>query len=333
MNITIKDIAKVAGVSYSTVSKALNNSPLVKDNTKNRIVEIAKEMGYEPNFAAQKLVSKQTKIIGLIWPTIERVVLSTLVTKISNEINKTDYSMILSVDTIQTSLDTFRRFQVDGIILFEENIDLIVNPNTTPLISYSVAGNKVARYPIIDANHEQAMYDAVKYLFTLGHRDIAYIGDFSPVDPMQMEKYKGFIRAMKECSLPVDNYNLINTAGLDWYDGYTSTKKLLGFPVRPTAIVGGSYDISGGIIRGIKEANLLIPEDISIISYDNIPQMENMEIPLTCIGVPVDQLAAEIVKSIIKFIEDKEIYTLVKKMKPKLNVRASCARKKESNQV
>ena len=82
-------------------------------------------MGYEPNFAAQRLVSKQTKIIGLIWPTIERLVLSTLVTKISDEINKTPYSMILSVDTVQTSLDTFRRFQVDGIILFEENIDVV----------------------------------------------------------------------------------------------------------------------------------------------------------------------------------------------------------------
>ena len=161
MNITIKDIAKVAGVSYSTVSKALNNSPLVKDNTKKRIVDIAKELGYEPNFAAQRLVSKQTKIIGLIWPTIERVVLSTLVTKISDEINKTPYSMILSVDPVQTSLDTFRRFQVDGIILFEENIDVSVDPNTIPLLSYGVAGKEVARYPIIDANHEQAMYEAV----------------------------------------------------------------------------------------------------------------------------------------------------------------------------
>ena len=87
---------------------------------------------------------------------------------------------------------------------------------------------------------------------------------------------------------------------MDWYDGYTATKKFLSLPTRPTAIVGGSYDISGGIIRGIREANLHIPKDISIISYDNIPQMENMEVPLTCIGVPVDQLAAEIVQSMIK---------------------------------
>jgi LacI family transcriptional regulator len=324
MNVTIKDIAKMAGVSYSTVSKALNDSPLVKSDTKKRIVAIAKEIGYEPNFAAQRLVSKQTKIIGLIWPTIERVVLSTLVTKISDEINKTPYSMILSVDPVQTSLETFRRFQVDGIILFEENVDVAVDPIATPLLSYGVARNEAAKYPIIDANHEQAMYEAVKYLDALNQTNIAYIGDFSPTDPMQMQKYKGFVKAMKDFNLPVEEYNLINTSGLDWYDGYTATKKFLSISNRPTAIVGGSYDISGGIIRGIKEANLEIPKDISIISYDNIPQMENMEIPLTSIGVPVDKLAVEIVQSMIKIIEEKESQPVVIKMTPELTVRASC---------
>ena len=324
MSITIKDIAKIAGVSYSTVSKALNDSPLVKSDTKNRIVSIANEIGYKPNFAAQRLVSKQTKIIGLIWPTIERLVLSTLVTKISDEINKTPYSMILSVDQVQTSLDSFRRFQVDGIILFEENIDVVVNPNSIPLLSYGVAGKEAANYPIIDANHGEAMYQAVKYLYSLDHIHIAYIGDFSPTDPMQMQKYKGFIKAMKDFNLPVVEHNLINTSGLDWYDGYTATQKFLSLPDRPTAIVGGSYDISGGIIRGIKEANLDIPNDISIISYDNIPQMENMEIPLTSIGVPVDQLAVEIVQSMIKMIEEQDSQPVVIKMTPELTVRSSC---------
>ena len=239
MSITIKDIAKVAKVSYSTVSKALNNSPLVKDDTKRKIVEIAKELGYEPNFAAQRLVSKQTKIIGLIWPTIERVVLSTLVTKISDEINKTPYSMILSVDPAQTALDTFRRFQTDGIILFEENIDLSIDASSIPLLSYGVADREDTPYPIIDANHEQAMYEAVNYLYHLGHTDIVYIGDLSSEDPMQMEKYKGFKKAMTVFGLSKDDNQLIDTAGLNSYDGYLTTIKILSLPTRPTAIIGG----------------------------------------------------------------------------------------------
>lgn len=328
MHITIKDIANVAGVSYSTVSKALNNSPLVKPDTKNKIVEIANKMGYKPNFAAQKLVSKQTKIIGLIWPTVDRVVLSTLVTKISSEMNKTAYSMILSIDPLQTALDTFKKFQVDGIILFEENPDTPFGSNSIPLLSYGVAGNNKDPYgySIIDANHERAMSDAIKYLYNLGHTRITFIGDFSTSDPMQREKYNGYKKAMKKYNLSVKDHNLINTEGLNWYDGYKAAKKHLSYVnKRPTAIVGGSYDISGGIIRAIKESNLSIPQDISIISYDNIPQMANLEVPLTCIGVPVDQLANEIVSTIIQIVESNEVNPSIKKMIPVLHERDSSA--------
>lgn len=324
MNVTIKDIAKIAGVSYSTVSKALNNSPLVKPATKKRIIEIAEEMGYEPNFAAQRLVSKQTQIIGLIWPTIERVVLSTLVTNISKEISKTPYSMILSVDPIPASLDTFRRFQVDGVILFEENIEKKMEQTNIPLLVYGVSNKEQSNYPIIDANHGQAMDEAVCYLAELGHHHIAYLGDFSEIDSMQMQKYKGFKKAMDKYNLKVKDEFLINTKGLDWYDGYAAVSNLLDTDERPTAIVGGSYDISGGIIRGIKERKLRIPDDISVISYDNIPQMANMETPLTSIGVPVDELAKEIVRSIIEYVENKELYPSVKKMNPVLSIRKSC---------
>src|SRR5690625_1979221 len=150
MSVTIKDIANIAGVSYSTVSKALNDSPLVKHETKKKIVRIAKEMGYTPNYAAQKLVLKQSKVIDLIWPTVERVVLSTLVTKISQEIHKTPYSMILSVDPVQQSIETFRRFQVDGMIIFEENIDETIDNLRIPILSYGVAKDRILHYPVID---------------------------------------------------------------------------------------------------------------------------------------------------------------------------------------
>ena len=328
LRVTIKDIANVAGVSYSTVSKALNDSPLVKENTKRKIIKISKEMGYKPNFAARSLVSNKTKVIGLIWPTIERVVLSTLVTKISNEINKTPYSMILSVDPIEAALETFRRFQVDGIILFEENIDKPMKSETTSLLSYGVTREGKLEYPVIDPNHEQAMYMAVEYLTNLGHSKIAYIGDLSSDDPMQIEKYKGFKKAIRTYNLVANPDYLIDTIGLDWYDGYAATNKLFDLHDLPTAIVGGSYDISGGITRGILERKLTIPGDISLISYDNIPQMANMEVPMTAIGVPVDQLAIEIVQSMIHIVENENLDPFSHKIKPMLQERSSCAQLK-----
>lgn len=325
MTVTIKDIASVAGVSYSTVSKALNDSPLVKKGTKQKIVNLANKMGYEPNFAAQRLVSKKTKIIGLIWPTIERTVLSTLVTNISNEMDKTDYSMILSVDPVPKALETFRKFQVDGIILFEENSNVAISEQNIPLISYGVSSKKSTSYPIIDANHEQAMDMAIAYLYRLGHRKITYIGNISPTDPLQMEKYQGFETAMRQYQLPFDNRHVINTNGLNWYDGYTAVKKLVNTNPLPTAIVSGSYDISGGVIRCLRENNISIPKDMSVISYDNIPQMETMEIPLTATGVSLEELAKEIVEAMIALVDTEQENPITKKMDPTLVERSSCA--------
>lgn len=327
MKVTIKDIATVAGVSYSTVSKALNNSPLVQVKTKRKIIKLAQEMGYKPNFAARSLVSNQTMIIGLIWPTIDRIVLSTLVTKISNEIKKTPYSMVLSVDPVEESLETFKRFQVDGIILFEENFNKPLESESLSLLSYGVINDYKENYPTIDPNYEKAMYMAIEYLSDLGHTKIAYIGDYSTKDPMQIEKNNSFRKAMQLHEVSLNDKYIIDTEGLSFYDGYVATNKLLNLYNRPTVIIGGSYDLSAGIVRAISENKLSIPKNISVISYDNIPQMANMEVPLTCVGVPIDQLATEIVKSMIDLIENKEDKTPIqynKKMKPALVERKSC---------
>ncbi|MEH7379245.1 LacI family DNA-binding transcriptional regulator [Bacillus sp. JJ1533] len=323
MNITIKDIAQVAGVSYSTVSKALNNSPLVKPETKKKIMNIAKELGYEPNLAAQQLVSKQSKVIGLIWPTLERIAPSTLVTKINEEIRANSYSMLLSISTIEESLEMFRRFQVDGVIVFDEQNHDILDSVTVPLVTYGVGRNHT--HSIIDVNYQAAMEMAIEYLYHLGHRDIAYVGDFSPIDDRQSEKFLGIKKAMNRFNLPITNQNFINTAGLGWYDGYVATKRLLSNTSAPTAVVGSSYDISAGIVRALREANFIIPKDISVISYDNIPQMANLEIPLTSVGVPVEEIASHMVNTLLTRIKTKESAPSITHLTPTINERISCA--------
>ncbi|SHM68891.1 LacI family DNA-binding transcriptional regulator [Gracilibacillus kekensis] len=319
MSVTIKDIAKEANVSYSTVSKALNNSPLVKEITRQKILRVAKEMGYEPNLAAKQLVRKKTEVIGLLWPTIERIVLATLVTNISKAFETTPYSMILSVDTPETAMDTFKKFQVDGMIVFAESSHTITQDNF-PLVAYGVSGKNKASYPIIDANHEKSMEIAVQYLYDLGHRDIAYVGLTDTVDTLQNEKVEGYQKAMKQLNLETQSFN---TDGLNWFDGYRTVDELLTSKKRPTAIIGGSYDISGGVLRALQERSIQIPEELSLVSYDNIPQMETMEIPMTCIGVPVDELAEEIVNAIIERIELDEDGDSVKKLTPSLTERQS----------
>ncbi|MFS0643599.1 LacI family DNA-binding transcriptional regulator [Siminovitchia sp. 179-K 8D1 HS] len=327
MSITIKDIATLAGVSYSTVSKALNNSPLVKSETKEKIIKIAEELGYEPNFAAQRLVSKHSKTIGVIWPTVERMAPSSLVTKINEIVKKNNYQMLLSIDTIKNSLETFKKFQVDGVIVFDEQEDepIAALAKGLPVVSYGV-GQDEDEYPIIDVNYQGAMKTAVNYLHQLGHKHIAFVGDFSPIDNRQFEKYKGFLKAMEELGLPVTRNHLINTAGLEWLDGYSAVNRMLqsAAPV-PTAIIGASYDISSGIVRALREADFTIPKDISVIGYDNIPQMANLEVPLTSVGVPVQSIADRLVHTLIDCIHGQYKPEQDGPLKPVLTERNSCA--------
>lgn len=322
MSVTIKDLAQITGVSYSTVSKALNDSPLVKPETKAKITKLAKEMGYEPNYAAQRLVSKESKVIGLIWPTLERMAPSILVTKINEEISKNGYSMLLSVNSIQSSMEMFKRFQVDGLIIFNEQHNEMPETSPLPTVTYGVGRDK--SFPVIDVNYQGAMHKAVEYLYKLGHKKIAFIGDFSPMDERQLEKYYGFQNAMKKFGLPI-NGNLIDTAGLTWYDGYIATNRLLASSYKPTAIIGSSYDISGGIVRALRQENHVIPKDISVIGYDNIPQMANMEIPLTSFGVPVEEIAHHMVKTLLNYLNDPNSVSLVQTLTPTIAERSSCA--------
>ncbi|AUD13111.1 MULTISPECIES: LacI family DNA-binding transcriptional regulator [unclassified Planococcus (in: firmicutes)] len=322
MTITIKDLAVVAGVSYSTVSKALNDSSLVKPETKDRIIKIAKEMGYEPNYAAQRLVSKESKVIGLIWPTLERVAPSVLVTKINEEISKSSYSMILSVNPLQTSLEMFKRFQVDGVIIFNEYLNDM--PTTFPLPCLTYGVKKDTPFPVIDVNYQGAMNDAVMYLYELGHRDIAFIGDLTTDDERQIEKAAGFKKAMKKFGIYQEDH-ILDTEGLGWYDGYMATVRLINSPYRPTAIISASYDISAGLIRALRQENYTIPNDISVLSYDNIPQMANMEIPLTSVGAPVEEIAQAMVQTLTRYIKDPDSVPAVQTLTPVITERSSCA--------
>ncbi|WFA07212.1 LacI family DNA-binding transcriptional regulator [Bacillus sp. HSf4] len=326
MNVTIKDIARASGVSYSTVSKALRDSPLVKPETKKRVLQFAEQLGYTPNFAARSLASKKSQTIGLVWPTIERIALSALVTKINEVVEKNNYSMILSVNNAKEAVELFKSFRVDGIMIFEEGGETQLGTDATvtiPILSYGVSGGNT--HPIVDVNHKKAIFKAVTHLYQLGHKNISYVGDLSPDDKRQSEKYKGFEEVILATGLKLNQNSMANTNGLSWYDGYSAAKKLLQQSQKPTAIISGSYDISVGVLRAVKEQRLNIPKDLSLISYDNIPQMASLETPLTSVGVPIDQLAHKMVDSLLSLIREPNSIPLTQKMDPEINIRMSCA--------
>ncbi|MFD1436298.1 substrate-binding domain-containing protein [Kroppenstedtia eburnea] len=303
MGITIKDIAKAAGVSYSTVSKALNDSPLVKKETKQKILRVADEMGYQPNIAAKKLVSNESRTIGVVWPTVERVALTTLAAKINAALEQQKYHMLLSINPTKTAVDLFNRFQVDGVLVFGEEAHEEIISSSIPLLYYGEPGP--ATYPTIDVNRRKAIQLGVRHLVQLGHSRIAYIGDLNPQHSNQREKATGYTLGMEEAGYS-HLHEAVDSRGLSWQAGYQAVKQLLS-KKKPTALISASYDLTVGIIRGIKELHLTIPQDISLVSYDHIPEMEKLDVPVTAVGTPVQTIATEITNHLLQLASGKKV--------------------------
>lgn len=326
MSVTIKDVAREAGVSYSTVSKALNNSPLVKEKTKKHIVAIAKKMGYQPNLVAKSLVSRRSKIIGVVWPRVERLVWSSLVTEVNNALAKHSYNLLISINPVPAAISVFNQFRADAILIFREFVSK--NQKVVPLLGVPLLyyGSPLFSCgPTVNVRREKAIYIAVEHLAHLGHKRIAYMGDLTDTDPTQAEKIKGFRKGITDFGTMDDLEIQFNTGDNSPDAGYFYAKKLIASVHKPTAVVVASYGLTSGAMRAFSEAKIKIPEDLSIISYDNIPQMLSFDVPLTVVGASVENTANTIVntlKNLVEGIEEIPDYTQID---IELVKRASCA--------
>jgi len=330
--VTIKDIAQAAGVSFSTVSKALRDSPLVTPETKRRIIAIAREMGYQPNIAARRLVSKRSGAVGVVWPSIERTALSTLITRVNERLERRGVAMLLSIGGMDAAFATFRKFQVDAILVFggmEVGESRVPDSGGIPVLSYGAAG--MAPIPTVDVNRGGAIRLAVRHLASLGHRRIAYIGRPATRDPLQDVKIGAFLDETGALGIDVSDAPVADVPGLEVHDGYAAARTLLagvprddGAVWRPTAVVCGSYDLTRGVLRAAAEAGLDIPGKLSVISYDNIPQMAELEVPVTAVGADIDAMAELVADSLLRLVGQPEAVGTVT-LEPSIVVRASTA--------
>ncbi len=305
--VTIKDIAEKAGVSFSTVSKALRNSPLVKENTKQHIMTIAKELGYQPNLAARSLVSKKSGAIGIVWPSVERAALSALLTSLNEQLEQQGCTVLLSISKLEAALDTFKRYQVDAILVFGDQdssriIEGAIPPNT-PIVTYGAAG--FHPWSTVDVKRGQSIRLALQRLAGKGHTRIAYVGDPQTDDPLQTVKIEAFLDEASKLSLNPQHTPVIPISGLDMHDGYMAMKRLIQHGDTPTAVISGGIDLTKGILRAAAEERLQVPEQLSVISYDNLPQMESLDVPVTAVGAAIADISTAIVKTILEVIDNR----------------------------
>ena len=319
MSVTIKDVAALAGVSPSTVSRTCKNHPSISEETKEKVRKAMAELGYEPNFQASNLANQNSRTIGIILPpseqeTYENSFYLECIRGISLFCNHRQY-----VNTIITGRDTeeilkavstmIRSGRVDGfIVLYSREQDPVVNYLFSEGILYVLIGKayQLANETIyIDNDNQSAGHDATEYLYQLGHRKIAYIGSDNAMI-FSADRKLGYQTALLKHNLPIIPEYCIETGSL-YQDAPGRLTELLTLADRPTAIVASDDIIAHHLERICLELGLRIPEDISVISFNNSLLARICTPQLTSIDINSEQLGIEAASQMINHIENPNL--------------------------
>lgn len=291
----ITDIAKLANTSTATVSRALNNDPRVKEETKRRILEIVEQTEYKRNILGRNLRKMKSGNILAILPTILNPIYSRIIDGVEHQANKKGYGVIMAVshrkkDNERKQLEMLQTKEVDGVITFvtsldEQYLEKIASQYPLVLCAGSTQCEHVS-YTCI--NNEKAVYDGMKYLLSLGHKRIACINHIFS-QRYEQERRTGYEKALKDANIPIQEEYIISNC-TDYIDGYNVTKKLMELPKPPTAIFAFSDSIASGCIKYLNEAGIKVGSEVDVMGFDNIIISEIITPTLTTINQPLEEM-------------------------------------------
>lgn len=283
----IRDVAKYAGVSPSTVSRALSGVAYVEPEKKEKILQAVKELNYKPNLAARSLKKSGSGLIGLMIPDITNPYYPEVVKFMEICAAKEGYSLILcdalgDVNKEKEYFKTLKYLFVDGILYIASTDDIShIEPYIGDIPMVIVNRTFDVNAPCINIDNEDASYHAIKYLIDKGHRKIAvYIN--GKMRQYNNERLAGVVRALNENKMELcDDYIIKNVVSEE--NAYEKTLELMKKKNRPTAIFLFNDYMALGVYRGIAECGLKIPDDVSIVGFDDIPSVKYLTPPLTTI--------------------------------------------------
>jgi len=313
--ITIKYIADKLGVSITTVSRVLNGKAKeyrISERTANAILELAKELNYTPNPIAKSLRERRTNTIGLVIPDISNPFFASIAQNIENEARKFGYTIMLcdsGEDTNQEAelIKILINRRVDGFIICPVGISSehlgVIFKKKIPIVIVDRYFRGLNCSYVVSDNYRGA-YDAVNYLIKCGHRVIGCVQGLIGTS-VNSDRVQGYKDALIHNGIEVDR-TLITGDSFGEKNGYIATKLLLNRERKPTAILALSNLISLGALKAIKEEGLSIPQDISIISFDDQPYCEYLSPPMTMIAQQKAEMGEIAVKLLINQIGSKE---------------------------
>lgn len=315
MKITIKEVAKLAGVSPSTVSRVISNSSRISEETKSSVRKAMETLGYHPNAIARSLVSKATNTIGIVMPqSTERAFLNPFfpqaLSGISAAAHEQGYCILLSTgNTEKEQLESIQSIvmggRVDGVIVMYSSTDNIVLEAIKSLnVPAMIIGKPLNTENVlfVDNDNVDAAYKVTEKLIKNGHKKIAFLsGSFKFI--VSLDRLDGYVNALKHYNIEFNKKYILEQSEFLKENAYENMKALIGMEDRPTALVATDDVLAFGAMDAIKEAGLRIPEDIEIMSFNNVPYTEFCSPSLTSVDIDAYSLGFESSRLIIEHIK------------------------------
>lgn len=297
--VTIKDIAKELNIHHTTVSRALRNSASVSKKTNDLIWEKATELGYKPNLIAQGFRNNSSTTIGILVPDLQHYLFSKFISEFSNLAHQSGYSVMVfqSSDNYEIEKEIVNiliNYRLAGLICSisketrnGEHFNLLKERNI-PLVFFDRIPEDIASSQVV-VNNFQGAYDAVNLMIGKGKKRIALISTSTHINVFR-DRLKGYKQALEDNHLIFDEALFIEQPSHCMDDGYWAAEKLMELPETPDGILAVSDDAAIGAIKYLKKRMIRIPEDISVVGFDNGPMCIACDPELTVVSQPILKL-------------------------------------------
>ena len=318
MKVTIRDVATQAGVSAATVSRVLNKPDLVDAVTKQRVRDAMEELDFRPNALARGLSIEKTESLGLVIPGINDLFFTELYRGIE-PISRENGMKLLLVDSQHSrarALEGFRflkQHQVGGIIFSSKSVDEDYDPVLErigiPVALALTEGIGKTALPAFRVDDVKAVFDVVSYLVSRGHRRIGFIAGETSDDMTGKLRHRGYVAGLAHYDIPY-RAEFIESGDYRFDGGYTAMRKLLlrQSENRLTAICASSDEMAIGVMRCLYDNGLRVPEDISVVGFDDL-SISRMVIPaLTTVAQPFAEIGAQVVRCVLDMIHSNGAY-------------------------
>ena len=329
MGSTLKDVAREACVSMASVSRALNGTGVVRDEIRERILAAAARLNYVPNSGAQSLMTRRTRMIGVLLPRFHGEFFSELIRGIDAAARSRRLHLLVSTshDDAEETREALRAMigRVDGLLALLPHVDARFLQETVrstlPVVLLSTADVEHV-YASVRVDNYGGAYAMVKHLVSCGYRSIAHIA--GPVENVDtQERLRGYLEAL-ERELPGVAPRVV-TGDFTEESGYKAAQELLSRGERPRAIFAANDMSAIGCMSAVMEAGLDVPNDIAIVGFDDIPTSRFVRPALTTVSVRIADLGARAVACLASAIDHPETLTSITEIVPaEVVVRDSC---------